>query len=451
VKASPPKGSVAWSEDTFNRLVAASPETLTSSFKVTHAMLLGVLDRPGDGCRALKVLLTDNHEDRRAQRRHIRTAIAMYRSLLTAGALERFSVPDEQGRWVRVTRDLQADFALNQPLSPFVLDVLPRLDPADPEWALDVVSVVESTLENPGTVLAAQLDKLWTETLTRLKAEGVEYEDRMAVLDKLTWPKPLGDELYQAFDSYRVAHPWASDFNVKPKSVVRDMWERAMGFSEYVALYGLARSEGLVLRYLSDAYRALDQSVPEDTKSDALIDMTLWLGELVRQVDSSLLDEWESLSNPETVDAAAAAAAAADINPAVAATAALGVPAPVTSKVRAFNVMVRNAAFRRVELLARHDFAGLGELDGPSGWDQLRWAEAAREYFAEHDSVGVGAEARSGERFIAEVSSSRRWQITQVLDDPAGYGEWVLRFAVDLDASDEAGEAVLVMTGFDRP
>ena len=183
MKASPPKGYVAWSEDTFNRLVAAPPETLTSSFKVTHAMLLGVLDRLGDGCRALKSLLTDNHEDRRAQRHHIRNAIAMYRSLIAAGALERFAVPDERGRWVRVTRDLQADFALNQPLSPFVLDVVPRLDTADSDWALDVVSVIESTLENPGPVLAAQLDKLRTETVTRLKAEGVEYEDRMAVLE----------------------------------------------------------------------------------------------------------------------------------------------------------------------------------------------------------------------------------------------------------------------------
>jgi hypothetical protein len=413
-------------------------------------MLLGVLDRPGDGCGALKALLTDNHEDRRAQRRHIRSAIAMYRSLLAVGALERFEVPDERGRWVRVTRDLQADFALNQPLSPFVLDVIPRLDPADSDWALDLVSVIESTLENPGPVLAAQLDKLRTETVTKLKAEGVEYEDRMAVLDKLTWPKPLGDELYEAFDIYRVVHPWAADFNVKPKSVVRDMWERAMGFSDYVALYGLARSEGLVLRYLSDAYRALDQSVPEDSKSDDLIDMIEWLGELVRQVDSSLLDEWELLSHPEAVDAAAAAAAAADVNPAAAATIAAGVPAPVTSKVRAFKVMVRNAAFRRVELLARRDFAGLGELDGRSGWDKVRWAQAAGEYFAEHDSVGVGAGARSGECFIAVENSPRRWELTQVLDDPAGFREWVLRFTVDLDASDEAGEAVLALTGFER-
>jgi hypothetical protein len=232
--------------------------------------------------------------------------------------------------------------------------------------------------------------------------------------------------------------------------VVRDMWERAMGFAEYVALYGLARSEGLVLRYLSDAYRALDQSVPEDTKSDELIDMIEWLGELVRQVDSSLLDEWELLSHPEAVDAAAAVAAAAAVNPVAAVAPAAGMPAPVTSKVRAFNVMVRNAAFRRVELLARRDFAGLGELDGHSGWDKVRWAEAARAYFAEHDSVGVGSEARSGERFISVASSPRCWQITQVIDDPAGYGEWVLRFAVDLDASDEVGEPALAVTAFER-
>jgi superfamily II RNA helicase len=442
VRAQPPKGFVAWSEDTFNRLVAASPEPLASSFKVTHTMLLGVLDRPGDGCADLRRLLVDNHEDRPAQRRHIRTAIAMYRSLLAAGALEVLPEPDEVGRRVRVTEHLQADFALNQPLGPFVLDVLPRLE-TSPEWALDTVSIVESTLENPGPVLAAQLDRLRTETVTRLKADGIEYEQRMEILDKLTWPKPLGDELYEAFDVYRIRHPWAVDFNVKPKSVVRDMYEQAMGFSDYVAHYGLARSEGLVLRYLTDAYRGLVQSLPEDSKTDELVDITEWLGELVRQVDSSLLDEWEALAHPEqTLEdlKLLAAGRAADAGP---------VPAAVTANTRAFTVMVRNSAFRRVELLARRDYDALGEMDGPARWDAARWRQAAAAYFAEHDSVGIGADARSGALFACRAQG-RNWNVTQTLDDPAGHREWVLRLEADLDASDAAGEAVLTMVGFDR-
>lgn len=443
VRPQPPRGYVPWSEDTFNRLVTAPPEPLESRFKVTHAMLLGVLDRPGDGCADLRRLLTDNHEARSAQRRHIRQAIAIYRSLLSAGALEMLTEPDDLGRRVRVTEDLQADFALNQPLSPFVLDVLPRLQATD-RWALDALSIVEATLENPGPVLAAQLDRLRAETVARLKAEGIEYEDRMKVLDELTWPKPLAEELYEAFDVYRARHPWATDFNVKPKSVVRDMWERAMGFADYVALYGLARSEGLLLRYLSDAYRGLVQSVPEDIKTDALLDITEWLGELVRQVDSSLLDEWEALAHPDQTLASLPALVEAS------AAATTPTPPPVTANGRAFTVMVRNAAFRRVELLARRDFAGLGDLDAGSGWDAARWAQAAAGYFAEHDSVGIDAHARSGELFGIEAEG-RTWKVTQTLDDPAGYHEWVIQFEVDLDRSDATGDACVLTTGLEIP
>jgi superfamily II RNA helicase len=444
VRPQPPRGYVPWSEDTFNRLVAAPPEPLESRFKVTHTMLLGVLDRPGDGCAALRRLLTDNHENRPAQRRHIRQAIAMYRSLLSAGALEVLAEPDDLGRRVRVTEVLQSDFALNQPLSPFVLDVLPRLQ-ATEHWALDAVSIVEATLENPGPVLAAQLDRLRAETVSRLKAEGVEYEDRMKVLEELTWPKPLGEELYEAFDGYRARHPWAADFNVKPKSVVRDLWERAMGFADYVALYGLARSEGLLLRYLSDAYRGLVQSIPEDIKTDELLDITEWLGELVRQVDSSLLDEWEALSHPDqTLEVLPALAAASSA-------AATPSPPPVTARTRAFTVMVRNAAFRRVELLARRDFAALGDIDAGSGWDARRWEQAAAGYFAEHDSVGVGSQARSADRFIVGPEG-RSWKVTQILDDPAGDHDWVLHLEVDLDRSDIIGDAAVIMTGLEvRP
>ena len=213
--------------DSFNRLVEAQPEPLGSSFKVTHAMLLEVLDRPGDGCAGMKQLLTDNDEPRAAQRRLIRNAIAMYRSLVAAGVIERLAEPDEMGRRVRITVDLQDDFALNHPLSLFVLEAVPRLERGSPEWDLDVVSVVESTLEDPWAILQAQLERLRTETLGRLKAEGMEYEDRIEVLRELEHPKPLAEFLYEVFDSYRVRHPWAQDHNVRPKSIVRDMYERS--------------------------------------------------------------------------------------------------------------------------------------------------------------------------------------------------------------------------------
>jgi superfamily II RNA helicase len=444
VKAKPPKGFVHWDEGTFKRLVAAKPEPLTSSFKVTHAMLLEVLDRAGDGCAAMKQLLTDNDEDRPAQRRHIRQAIAIYRSLMAAGVLERLEVPDEMGRRVRLTVDLQDDFALNQPLSLFVLDAVPRLDGSSPEWDLDVVSVVESTLEGPRPVLMAQLERLRSETLARLKEEGVEYEQRMEVLRELEHPKPLADFLYAVFDEYRARHPWARDHDVHPKSIVRDMYERSMSFAEYVAHYGVSRSEGLLLRYLSDAYKALVQNVPEDLKSSSLRDLSEWLGEMVRQVDSSLLDEWELLMHPDELEAALARGE----RPTTAAAPGRE-PPPLTSNLRAFRVMVRNACFRRVELAAKRDWATLGEMDQEAGWDAARWEAAFVPYFAEHDSIGTGPEAR-GPALWQLSEQGRRWRARQVLDDPAGYHEWAILLDVDLGASDERGEPAIVPAGVDR-
>jgi superfamily II RNA helicase len=367
-KKPPAKGFVAWTEDTFTKLQAAPPEPLTSSFAVSHTMLLNVLDRPGDGCAALKALLTENHDPRPSQRRHIRRAISMYRSLLRAGVIERLDSPDRDGRLVRVTVDLQADFALNQPLSPFVLEAVARLDRASETYALDVLSIVESVLENPGVVLAAQLDKLRAETLARLKQEGVEYEQRIEELDKLEHPKPLRDFTYELFNQYATEHPWVADHNIRPKSVARELYERAMTFTDYVQHYGLARSEGLLLRYLSDAYKGLVQNVAEDAKTDEVYDLTEWLGETVRQVDSSLLDEWDQLRHPET------AAAAEDEKTSTATAIAEGGPGRegvlteeperVTANERAFRVMVRNELFRWVELLARESYGELAERDG---------------------------------------------------------------------------------------
>ncbi|HUZ42915.1 MAG TPA: DUF3516 domain-containing protein [Acidimicrobiales bacterium] len=434
VRSQPPKGFVGWSEETFERLIGLPPERLNSSFAVSHSMLLNVLDRPGDGCGALRRLLTDNHEARPAQRRHIRRAISIYRSLAGAGVVERLAAPDEFGRTTRVTVDLQSDFALNQPLSPFVLEALGHLERGGTTYPFDVLSVVEATLEDPGTVLAAQLSKIKTETINRLKAEGVEYEERMEALDQLEYPKPLADFLYGTFDAYRIAHPWAADHNIRPKSVVLDMLERAMGFTDYVAFYGLNRSEGLVLRYLTDAYKALVQSVPEEAKTEELEDIISWLGETVRQTDSCLLDEWESLRHPEALPADRPA-----LPPA---------PPRLTGNSRAFRVMVRNEAFRRVGLAARRDWAGLASLDAGTGWDQERWREAFEDYFAVHDRILDGQDARSPDLFQV-TEGAEVWTVRQVLDDPDGDHDWGLLGRVDLAASDEAGQAIWEPLGVD--
>jgi superfamily II RNA helicase len=429
VRKKPPPGFVSWGKPTFDRLVAAEPEPLQSSFAVSHAMLLNVISRPGDAFGAMRHLLTDNHEDPAAQRRHIRRAFAIYRALLAGDVVERLAEPDGQGRRWRLTVDLQADFALNQPLSPLALAAIDLLERDAPEYSLDVLSVIEATLDDPRQVLAAQLFKARGEAVAQMKADGIEYDERMELLDSVTYPRPLEDLLDGAYEIYRRGHPWVADHQLAPKSVVRDMYERAMTFPEYIGYYGLSRCEGAVLRYLAEAYRALRQTVPEEARTDELTDLIEWLGELVRQTDSSLIDEWERLRNPADV-----AAAPVDERP----------PA-VTGNPRAFGVLVRNALFRRVELAALRRHADLGELDAGSGWDAEAWAAALEPYFDEHGDIGTGPDARGPGLLIIDQQRDH-WAVRQIFDDPAGDHDWGISGLVDLAASDEAGTAVLRVT-----
>src|SRR6516164_7542431 len=430
VRKKPPEGFVSWGKPTFERLVAAEPEPLTSSFKVTHAMVLNVIARPGDAFAAMRHLLTDNHEDRAAQRRHIHRAIQVYRALLAGGVVERLDSPDEAGRLARLTVDLQFDFALNQPLSPFALAAVELLDRDSPSYALDVLSVIESTLDDPRQVLSAQQFRARGEAVALMKADGVPYEERLELLDGVTCPTPLEDLLAAAYEIYRRGHPWVGDYAVSPKSVVRDMYERAMTFTEYIGFYGLSRGEGLVLRYLADAYKALRQTVPDEAKTEELTDLIEWLGEIVRQVDSSLIDEWERLRNPLGTYQSAAEAR----------------PATVTSNVRAFRVLVRNALFHRVRLAALGHYEELGALDAESGWDAAVWEDALEGYFEVHDDIGTGPDARGPALLIIDAGRLGQWAVRQIFDDPAGDHDWGIGAVVDLDASDEAGSAVLRIT-----
>ena len=431
VKKKPPEGSVGWGKPTYERLISAEPEPLTSSFHVSHAMLLNVIGRPGDAFAAMRHLLTDNHEDRAAQRKHIRRAIAIYRALLAGGVVEKLPEPDSEGRSVRLTVDLQLDFALNQPLSPLALAAIELLDRESPSYALDVLSVIESTLDDPRQVLSAQQFKARGEAVAQMKADGLEYDARMDALESVTYPKPLVELLDAAYETYRRGHPWVADFSLAPKSVVRDMYERAMTFTEYVSFYSLARSEGLVLRYLADAFRAMRQTVPEEARTEDLTDLIEWLGELVRQVDSSLIDEWERLTNPgdETADVVPL-----DDRP----------PA-VTRNTRAFRVLVRNALFRRVELAALRNWWELGALDADAGWDAEAWEAALTPYFEEYPTLGTGPDARGPALLSIEVEPGQ-WLVRQTFEDPAGDRDWGISATVDLEASDEAGVAVLEVT-----
>ncbi len=290
--------------------------------------------------------------------------------------------------------------------------------------------MVESTLDDPRQVLAAQQKKARGEAVAAMKADGLEYDERMALLEDVSYPRPLADLIEATFGIYRRTNPWVADHTPSPKSVVRDMAEHGSTFTEYVSSYGLQRSEGVLLRYLADAYRALRQTVPPEARDESLDELLEWLGVVVRGTDSSLLDEWERLANPD---------GAADGS---------GVPAPaatLSASPRALRAMLRGALFRRVELVARERWDGLGALgdtdaDGRA-WTADRWHDALDAYFDEHDELLVGADAR-GPQLLVVTEHPDRWEVRQLLDDPAGHHDWRLDAVVDLAASDELGEPV---------
>ncbi|TPX05094.1 DUF3516 domain-containing protein, partial [Schumannella luteola] len=437
VKKRAPDGFVSWGPASFERLIAAEPEPLASSMRVTAAMLLQLLSRPGadapaaeagSAFRIVRELLGDNHEPAGRRAALARRAIALYRTLRTAGVVEQLGGGFDGTARVRLTVELQADFALNQPLSPFALAALELLDPADPGYALDAVSVIEATLDDPRPVLSQQEFRARGEAVAAMKAEGVEYEQRMELLEEVGWPRPLAELLEQAYETFASTQPWIRDFELRPKSVVRDLYERAMTFTEYVGFYQLGRSEGLVLRYLSDAYRAARQTIPDEAKTEELRDLVEWLGELVRQVDSSLLDEWSAL-----VDPARAPEPDAPVVPPP--------PPDVTTNRRAFLVLVRNELWRRVQLAALQRDDELVALDPDAAWP-----DALDDYYADHDAIGTGASARSAARLVIR-ESAERWQVRQIVEDPAGDHDWGIDAEVDLAASRTEGVAVLRVAG----
>jgi superfamily II RNA helicase len=446
----PADGVVSWTEETFERLRNATPEALASRMRVNHAIILNVINQPADSVETMRALMEDNHEDERGRRRLSERAHSLSEELLASGVLERLPEPDRYGRTLQLAPALQDDFALNQPLASFALAAFDLIDPESESYALDVLSVVESILDDPFPVLMAQANKARGEAVAAMKADGIEYDERMALLEEVSYPRPLAEPLEQALRLYRETHPWVLETDLSPKSVVRDMYEWGRTFTEFVAFYGVARSEGLVLRYLSDTYRALRQTVPERVKTDELDDIVEWLGETVRQIDSSLLDEWEALTDPESVARAAAAVAAGE-PPAP--------PRPITANQRAFRVMIRNAMFQKVQLAARDRFAELGQLEtaaaaltdppGRVAMSAAAWETALGAYWDEHDALDDGPAARAPELLMIDRSEARVWTVRQIIDDPEAHHDWAIVATVDLDASDAAGEPVIRTQSFE--
>lgn len=441
-KKSARDGDVSWSEKTYQRLTEAEPEQLTSQFRVSNSMLLNVLARHGNGFEHMKHLLRTNHDTRTQQNQHILTALDLFKGLLNSGVVQKSTKGlDIYGRPYHLVRELPRDFALNQPLSPFALAALTLLDPESETFALDVISVFESILDDPRQVLIAQQKARRGEEIAALKADGVDYIERMAIVEDITWPKPLEELLEQAYDTFAETNAWVKEFELSPKSVVRDMLENAMTFSDLVATYGLARSEGVILRYLTDAWRTLKQSVPDEYKTEELEDIIVWLGELIRQVDSSLVDEWAEMAGEDSP------ISQEDLERELA----FGVedPTALTSNRRAFTIMVRNYMFRLVQLFALEKEERLEEL--LDYLDEVPdFGAALDDYFDEYDDMETGPEARAKEFFRLDASEARLWSVRQVIKDPEGDHGYALVATVDLDASDAAGEVRLASLRIDQ-
>lgn len=434
-KKSAREGEVSWSEKTFARLTEAEPEQLTSQFRVSNSMLLNVLARHGNGYDHMRHLLRDNHDNRSKQNKDILTALDLFRGLVDSGVVQKSTKGlDIYGRPYHLVRELPRDFALNQPLGPFALAALSLLDPEAETYNLDVISVFEAILDDPRQVLIAQQKQRRGEEIAALKADGVDYTDRMNIVEDITWPKPLEELLEQAYDTFAETNAWVKEFELRPKSVVRDMLENAMTFSDLVATYGLARSEGVILRYLTDAWRTLKQSIPDEYNTPELEDIVVWLGELIRQVDSSLVDEWAQMAgedspiDQDTVDRELA----------------FGVedPTALTANRRAFTIMVRNYMFRLVQLFALEKEKRLAEL--LDYLDEVPdFGAILDDYFDEYDDIDSGPEARGPEFFRLGDTDSRAWSVRQIIKDPDGDHAYQFVATVDLDASDEAGEVRL--------
>ena len=486
----PGEGEISWTRSTFERLVDAAPEQLTSRFEMTHAMVLNVLAGapaagrdPGEHL----VWLARNNDDPVSDRNpHLRRLGEIYTSMKQAGVVEHVSSSRASASGeprLRAATDLPDDFALNQPLSPFALAALELLDPGSPTFALDVVSVIESVLEDPRPLLFAQEKAARAEAVAAMKAEGLEYEERMAALEEVTWPRPLADLLGDAFAVYVHANPWIEDQEISPKSVVREMIENALTFTGIVGRYDVGRSEGIVLRYLTDAYRALRQIVPDELMTEELRAIISWLSALIRAVDSSLLDEWEAMSTGQALPASEGdgtqgteLAFGADEDGTVA----------FSANRHAFRTAIRRALFERVEAMSRDDVGALARLDEAcrtpiaSPWGEEEWDSVLERYWAEHEWIGIDQRARATSLCALNEAPTREdvlelapaaapsaamraqaarieelsetvddapagslWLATQTLVDPEEDMDWRIVALVDVPASDEAGRVAL--------
>lgn len=434
VKKKPPEGFVGWNEDTFKKLQVAAPEPLTSRFQVSHGMLLQVLSREGDGCASMQQLIADSHEAPAAKKQHRKRAWQLFRALVSRKIIEIIPVAERQdGNKLRLNVQLQDDFSLNYTLSLYLIDTLALIDPASPSYAADVLTLCESIMENPDIILRRQLSKVKDEAMAAMKEEGVPYEERIARLEELEYPKPCRDFIYNTFNEFSAAHPWVGQENIRPKSIAREMFENFRSFADYINDYDLHRAEGGLLRHLSGVHKILAQTVPDQFKTEPVQEMEAWLAGVLRGTDSSLLDEWERMRDPNWKPSEDEAVA---------------VEAPdITRNKREFTALIRTEIFRFIRPLVSEQYAAALQSLGARSphWTEETLAAAMDPYYDEHERISLDNEARNGRHTYVEPSEDgKTWRVCQVLVDPEGLNDWQVEFSVDLAQAREEGKPSLV-------
>ena len=435
-KKKPPEGFVTWNEQTFQRIIETQPETLKPRLRITHSMVLSMVEQGGDArARVSELIAKSLQTDEEKLKLNVR-ADEIFATLIDSGVVVRTEVPPAPDAPAdalpevdyALTVDLPEDFALDQPLSPFLLAALELLDPESDTYTFDLISMVEATLEDPKQVLRAQERAARSRAMAEMKADGIDFEERKERLQDVTYPKPLEDLLDTAFATYCAEVPWANDYELSPKSVLRDMLEGANDFKGYIQKLNIARSEGILLRYLAEAFRSLDRTVPVAKRNEQLEDIISWLGFMVRSVDSSLVDEWEAAGDPAALDMAPPSAAD-----------------QVVADRRGVTLLVRNALIRRVTLAARERYDQLGELDSDFGMTATRWERVLDAYHEQHEEILTDADARSSAMLSideADEQAAHVWHVHQIFADEDGDHDFGIMADLDLDATQEEGEAV---------
>jgi len=437
VKKKAPEGFVGWSKETFQRLIQATPEPLVSRFQVSHGMLLNVLSRPEDGCAAMTALIRDCHEPAQAKPRLRKRGFELFRALLERKIIE--FAPKEPGkkRGVRVNVELPEDFSLDETLALYMVDTIKLLDPTAPNYHLDLLTLVEAIVENPDMILRKQLDRVKREKINAMKMEGIPYEERMIELEKLEYPKPNREFIYATFNEFAAKHPWVGQENIRPKSIVREMAESYFTFADYIREYELQRTEGVLLRYLMNVYKVLERSVPTGAKNEALDEIEMFLKAMIRQVDSSLLDEWEKMRDPnyqaqEAPEAKLAGGA--------------GETEDITRNTRAFTALIRAELFSILRGLAFRDFEAVlenltlaGDAAGEA-WTGPRFEKIVVDYLREHERIALDNETRNARHtYVKPSEDGKSWVVQQTLVDPEGHNDWSVDCAVDLAQSRQLG------------